>query len=504
MIYDKNSIISSQITNRAVMVYLFALVVVNVLFSNNAMMIYWWVFGITEVLTFFLIANRLSKTWNIARMPERSFIKRVFLIALILRLLYIAIVLPFNNWQCEDLFGYEDADPTFYDDVAKNVAQWMRDGNLNPIEYLRQHYGLGTNERHALQFSDAGFPLYLSFVYLISNDSIVFSRILHCIFSAWTVILIYKLAARNFGDGPARIAAILCMLMPNLIYYCATGLKEVEMVFLTILFVERGDFILRQGKFSLLPVLGLIFIAFLTFTFRTVLGAVLILAFLTTLLFTSSRVIGWGRRVLVSIIAVAFIGIMLLQNASISNDVRSVVEERGSGQKENMEWRATRKDSKGNIQQFAKYAGAAVFAPMIFTIPFPTMVDIPDQEQLLMIHGGNYCKNITSFFTVLALFMLLFSGNWRKHILPVAMLCGYLVVLVFSRFAQSERFHQPILALALMFAAYGIYQTQIGTPIKGSIGNRATYKRWFSVWLFAMFVAAIVWNWFKLAGRGLA
>jgi len=485
------------------MVYLLALVVVNVLFSNNALMIYWWVFGITEVLTFFLISHNLSKKWNVARLPERSFVKRVFLIALILRLLYIAIVLLFNNWQCDDLFGYEAGDPIFYDEVAKNVAKWMRDGNLNPVECLRQYNGFGSDQKRAIQFSDIGFPLYLSFVYLISNDSIVFSRVLNCLFSAWTVILIYKLATRNFGDGPARMAAILCMLMPNLIYYCATGLKEVEMVFLTILFVERGDYILRKGKFSLIPVLGLIFIAFLTFTFRTVLGAVLILAFLTTLLFTSSRVIGWGRRVLVSIIAVAFIGTMLLQNASISNDVQSIVEERGSGQKENMEWRATRKNSEGNVQQFAKYAGAAVFAPMIFTIPFPTMVEIPDQEQILMLNGGNFCKNITSFFTLLALFMFLFSGNWRKHILPVAMLCGYLVVLVFSRFAQSERFHQPILALALMFAAYGIYQAQIGTPIKGFIGNRATYKRWFSVWLFAMFVAAIVWNWFKLAGRGM-
>ena len=29
------------------------------------------------------------------------------------------------------------------------------------------------------------------------------------------------------------------------------------------------------------------------------------------------------------------------------------------------------------------------------------------------------------------------------------------------------------------------------------------YKRWFTYWCGLMFIAAIIWNWFKLAGRGL-
>ena len=149
-------------------------------------------------------------------------------------------------------------------------------------------------------------------------------------------------------------------------------------------------------------------------------------------------------------------------------------------------------DKGGNVQKFAKYAGAAVFAPMIFTIPFPTMTEVPGQENLKMIHGGNFVKNITSFFTILALFILLFSGDWRKHVLPIAILCGYLVVLTFSSFAQSERFHLPSVPFAMMFAAYGI-----------SYMRNPKYKRWFRMWCVLMFIAAIAWNWFKLAGRGM-
>jgi hypothetical protein len=40
----------------------------------------------------------------------------------------------------------------------------------------------------------------------------------------------------------------------------------------------------------------------------------------------------------------------------------------GDYQKDNMEWRGEREG--GN--EFAKYAGVTVFAPLIFTIPFPT------------------------------------------------------------------------------------------------------------------------------------
>ena len=67
-------------------------------------------------------------------------------------------------------------------------------------------------------------------------------------------------------------------------------------------------------------------------------------------------------------------------------------------------------------------------------------------------------------------------------------------MLVFSSFAQSERFHQPIMPFELIFAAYGL-----------SIAlSHKRYKRWYMYWCALMFVAAIAWNWFKMAGRGLA
>ena len=338
-----------------------------------------------------------------------------------------------------------------------------------------------------------GYPIYLTFIYWIFSDSIVFARLIKAILGAWTAVLMYKLASRNFGEQIGRMTAIMCMLMPNLIYYCSFQLKEVEMVFLCILFAERADILLRKGKLAFMPTAALMLIPSVMFTIRTALAATMVMAFFCALLLSSERVVSWGRRALLLTLALVFAGVVVTTSTSIGQDIQEMWRTRGSGQRTNMEWRAERDVGQGMTQKFAKYAGAAVFAPMIFTIPFPTMNEVPGQENQKMIHGGNFVKNILSCFTIAALFMLLFSGEWRKYVLPLAILCGYLVVLVFSSFAQSERFHLPILPFTLMFAAYGI----------SKMNEVWWIKKYYPYWCALMFVAAIAWNWFKLAGRGM-
>ena len=109
----------------------------------------------------------------------------------------------------------------------------------------------------------------------------------------------------------------------------------------------------------------------------------------------------------------------------------------------------------------------------------------------MMLNGANFIKNVLSGFVIFAMFSMLFSGEWRKHVLSISMMSGYLVVLAFSNFAHSERFHFPILALELMFAAYGVTLM------------RNKHKRWYTIWLVVICAAVVVWAWIKLAGRGM-
>lgn len=472
--------IPKRVTSWAMLTYVAAICCCNILFASQMLHWQWWFFGAIEVFGFFYFANRLSKQW--INLKSLHFTQKIFWMAFFLRALWVVISYVLYQHWTGTAFSIDALDEWFYDEVAHYAAGMMRNGNWNMYSNI-QGYSGGT------QFSDMGYPIYLTIVYWIFADSIVAARLIKAILGAWTVVLMYKLASRNFGEQVGRMTAIMCMLMPNLIYYCSFQLKEVEMVFLCILFAERADFLLRKGKLAFVPTAMLMLIPAVMFTIRTALAAVMVMAFFCALLLSSERIVSWGRRALLLTLALLFAGVVVTTSTSIGQDIQQMWQTRGSNQQVNMEWRARR----DNGNQFAKYAGAAVFAPMIFTIPFPTMNEVPGQENQKMIHGGNFVKNILSGFTIAALFILLFSGDWRKYVLPLAILCGYLVVLVFSNFAQSERFHLPIVPFLLMFAAYGI----------SKMNEVWWVKKYYPYWCALMFVAAIAWNWFKLAGRGM-
>ena len=472
-----------SITNTAIMTYFAAIFTCTLLYSGHILNWKWWMFGIVSVVGFFYYANTQSKSW--IKLRPTSFTKKLFWSAFAIRVVWVLVsYLLYNNWTGTP-FSIGAADELFYDEVGHFGASLIREGNWNIYSEIVNY--------SSAAFSDIGYPIYLSIIYWIFGDSILMARIIKAILSAWTTVLIYKVASRNFGESIGRIAGVFCMLMPNLIYYCSFQLKEVEMVFLAMLFVERADALLRKGKLTFFPIFAVMLIPLSLFMIRTALAATLVLAFFCSLLFTTRRLVGLGKRILLIIAAGIFVVIMLWSSTSVGQELTAMWQKRGTEQQANMEWRSINDVGKGMTQKFAKYAGAAVFAPMIFTIPFPTMNDILGQENQMMIHGGNFVKNITSYFTIMALFVLLFSGKWRQHVLPLAVLCGYLVVLVFSNFAHSERFHLPILPLSLMFAAYGI----------SMMNQHPWIKRYFNYWCVLMFIAAVAWNWFKLAGRGM-
>ena len=470
-----------KISNLSMVTYLMAIISCSVLFSTHILSLQWWIFGIISVIGFFFFANRQTKLWINTR--PMAFTKKLFWSALAIRVVWVLVSYYLYYQWTGTPFSINAADELVYDASAREIAEALRNGNYNIFKTAQFSMG------HYESISDLGYPMFLGLIYWIFWDSILIARIIKALLSAWTAVLVYKVASRNFGESTGRMAGIFCMLMPNLIYYCSFQLKEIEMVFLAMLFVERADWLLRQPKLKAMQTVVVMLIPLFLFMIRTALAATLVAAFFCALLLTTGRVSGFGKRAVLIVVAGVFAATMFLTSTSIGSEVSQMWQTRGSTQQSNMEWRSRR--DNGNV--FAKYAGAAVFAPMIFTIPFPTMTETPHQENQKMIHGGNFVKNIVSYFTIMALLILLVTGNWRKHVLPLAVLCGYLLVLVFSNFAQSERFHLPILPLTLMFAALGI----------SLIKENPWMKRYFNYWCVLMFIAAIAWNWFKLAGRSL-
>ena len=354
------------------------------------------------------------------------------------------------------------------------VHQLINDGNLQAFfTYLDG------------RFSDMGYTFYLGWQYWITGDSIFIERLLKVLYGAYTCVLVYKLTVRNFGEETGRMAAIFCMLMPNLILYTGLHTKEVEMVLLTVAFMERSDWMFRNKQFNFAEIAPPIVLAGSLFFFRTVLGATAIFALFTTLLFTSTKVLGMGKRVILIVWVLLTVGYFV--GSRLSTEVEQVWKAREANQAASMEWRSTR----DNGNKFAKYATGAVFAPIIFIIPFPTIIETPGQENQKIINGGNFVKNILAFFVIFAMIWIFKEGKWREYITMGAFTIGYLMIIAMSSFAQSERFHQPALPFLLVFAAFGISKVT------------TTQKKYFTWYMAFIFIAIVAWSWFKLAGRGM-
>lgn len=457
-------------SSRAIYCYIITLLLVSVIFMNHAMPFQFMLFGVASVTIFFVFSNRLTMEWH--RFKPETFIKKLFVVAFIIRVIYVVFIYFYYIAMTGEPHAFHARDEYAYQILA---SVWPDSG----FEDMKATMSYES-------FSDSGYAWWLGLVYLLFGPHVLVGRIVKCFIDAISCVLIYNLAKRNFGENTGRIAAIFCMLMPNMWYYCGVTLKEAEMAFLVILFAERADLVLRSPKIKAVGIIIPALCILAMFTFRTALGAVMFASLAAGLVFSSSKQLVLWKKILYS--SVFAIWMFLTVGVEIVQETQQMWEGRTTNQTEGYEWRSRR----GGGNEFAKYASATVFAPAIFTIPISSMVAIKNQENQMMLNGANFIKNVLSGFVIFALFSLLLSGEWRKHVLPIALTCGYLVVLVFSNFAHSERFHFPVLALELMFAAYGI----------SLMKNK--HKRWYAIWLVVISLMVIAWAWVKLAGRGLA
>lgn len=455
---------------RAIICYVVTLFLVSIIFFSYALPFQFMLFGFAAVCLFFVFAHQTTYQWRVV--PQHMFTKKLFFTAMAIRMVYVIFVYFYYIAETGQPFMFHSGDESFYHYIG---TVWPTMGFKEIRKQINMYSGL----------SDSGYMWWIGLEYMLLGTHVLPARLVKCVIDAFSCVLVYNLAKRNFGEATGRMAAIFCMLMPNMWYYCGITLKETEMAFVTLLFVERSDNVVHASKVKIFDMLIPLLCIFVAFTFRTALALVLTLSLAIGLVFTSGRQLSMLKKVLYG--AVFAIWLFFSVGVEIVQETQQVWEQRAENQSVGYEQRALREG--GNT--FSKYVSGVVAAPMIFTIPFSSMVYIEDQENQMMLNGANFIKNVTSGLTIFALFVLLLSGDWRKHVVPLATMCGYLVVIAFSNFAHSERFHFPVLALELMFAAYGITLLQ----------NK--HKRWFVLWLVFIGMINIGWAWFKLAGRGL-
>lgn len=460
-----------QITYRAIVTYLAALIAISLFYSNYAMKFGYMALGVICVVGFFAATNSWSKKGR--HSIEAVFLKNLFLIAVIIRLVWVVASYFYYIKVTGIPFEFGAADSLGYHEEAEWLAseKWSK-----TWEY---YFG-----KDAMGISDVGYPLYLTVLYKLFGPVIILPRILKAFISASTCVLIYKLSSRTFGEEVGRMAGIMMALMPNLIIYCGYHLKETEMIFLEVAFLERMDNLMRNKKATFWSIILPTVLAGSLFFFRTVLGAAAIFAFATAIILsnTPSMKRGWKRAALIGW-GVLCLGI--LSGGTVMTELESYWEQKD----ENVSSKRYEQTVRGN--QWAKYATGTVMAPMAFVLPFSTMIDVDQQYNQQEKHGGNFIRNFMGFFTFLAIYEAIRRKKWRDFALIGSLVFAYLGAVSLSGFSNSERFLLPGLPGLIMMWAYGI-----------SVLRDKTFK-FLTPWCCIVFLMEFSWAFFKIGSRGL-
>ena len=489
---QNNSILIQRTTipqwfnNQSLMLFFTAFGVCTVAFGY-AMFLRYALVAIVSVLLFFVGGRHYFVQWS--RMSEKKFLENVFLIGFVVRFAWVCYCFFYFNPTYYDGAVYGDgADVSWYMPAGEAIAEWIR----NPELYTYDSF----HHKWQAAVDDLGYPIWLGIVNVLTFgiSDVFVPMIVKCFVGALCARFIYKVGVRHFGEDVGRVAAIFTALYPNMFYWCGTMFKESEMVFLVCAFVNEMDKALGDNvKLTFKTLLPATLIGMSLFLFRSALGLVAFAAVMAHVVLASQRIISLGKKLIAGVLVtfVLLVGMGEGLRQRITDTVETV---QSDSQKKNMEWRANRKDDSGRTNKFAKYAGAAVFAPLIVTIPFPTfnMANEGNIRQMEM-SGGSFIKNILSFFVIFVLFNMLFSGEWRRHVFIIAFMLGYMACLALRQFAQSGRFHMPIIPMITLFGAYGLSIVQ----------NNKKWKRYWSMFLVVEFVFCVGWNWFKLKGRGM-
>lgn len=461
-------IFPDKIAKKGILMYLISLAVVSVAFFRHAMPVVYILLGIMWVTGFFLLSASCSKKWM--RYPVKVFAWRVFWVALLLRIVWVVFSYFFYKVQTGQPFEFGAADAMGYHEEAK----WLAEAGWDTAFLYWGHRG---------GVSDVGYPFWLTLVYSIFGPSIIIARIFKSLFSAVTCVLIYKLSRRNIGEFPGRMAAVFSTFMPNFIIYCGMHLKETEMLFLIVAFLERADYLIRSRHYNAFTIAVPAMLALSMFFFRTVLGVVAILSLFAGLIFTSDRLVGWAKRVMLIVFGV--ICIAGFAGGTIATEVEGYWESRFENQV------LKRNAQTAGGAQWAKYATGTVLAPMEFFMPLSTMVDTGQENQMIL-HGGNYVRNFFGIFVLFALFYAIFKDrNWRNLSFIGAFAVGYLGVISVSGYGNAERFLLPALPCLLIMTAYGISKL-----------NAANYK-YVKYWYIIVVLMEVAWAYFKIGSRGL-
>ena len=454
--------------------YLAALAVISLLFKDYALQPKWMLWGTGEVLFFFVMTSVFYPRWK--DNEQKTFLRKVFWVALAARVAYVVFTyyyfIALNRCPFE-----ESGDSVGYFTRSLHLADLVRNGQLDAASDFLKGSTMG--------FSDQGYTIWLTLINLIfgirtAGFNVMITRLLKALMSAYMCVAVYKLASRTCGERTGRLAAVMCAFTPILIQICGMHIKETEMIFLSVLALERMDYLIRSKRYTVWNILFPVLLTGMTFGFRTIIGMCLIFAFLAFVLLSSKDLVAKKGKIIT--LAATVVVFLVFLFSPIGREMKIIYRLRFT----DLDYQSEKYEAMS--LKHGELAKSWIMAPGAFVLPLAPMVDVaPDHNK--MIHGSTYVTNFLAFFAMLALVVAFRQKKWRDFSLIGAYELSYLAIVMFSFTANSERFHEPAIPLLVLMAAYAMTHL------------RRKDLKLFYVYCGLLLIALVAWNWMKLSAR---
>lgn len=455
-----------------VALYLAALFVVSVFFRDYALQPLWIAWGVGTILFFFGLTSFCHRRWR--HDDAKVFLRKVFWWALGIRVVHVGAIIFYYYWQTGVSLEYQAADSWMYHNTATYLSRLLREGQISEMFRVLNGSTKG--------FSDQGYLLYLTTLYTCFDNNILLPRLLKALMSAYTCVVVYKLASRSLGEKTGRLAAVMAVFLPQFIHYNGTYLKETELVFLATLALERMDYLIRSQRYTIWNILVPILLTALTLGFRTIVGMVLMASFMVyvaccpkALLSRKARLITLG---IIVAVAVVFLFTPIGWEMYIVYKINFLTGDAMVEKYQDMGLR------------YAEYASYKYMAPGAFTLPLTNLIEVANPNQKMM-NGTYFVKNYLAFFALWCFVTAIRQKRCRDFSLVGTYTLLYVLIIAFSFAFNSERYHLPALPGMLVMAAYAM------THFK-----RKDFVFFYSYDLLLL-AAIVVWNYLKLSARGL-
>lgn len=449
-------------------------VLISLMFIQLSMPIGVLLFGVSIVLLFFLGLNYFSKEW--VSIPYDRLEWRIFFICLIVRVVFIFYLYLLTYWFDNDSFPFEiyAADSWVYHNVATDLmdapfGDWLR-----------------ILDEKMKSRSDFGYPFYQGIIYSIFGSHTFPVRIINAILGSLTVLMLSRIVKTSWGESHAKMTAIVGMLFPTLIWYCGIQLKETLMVFIVVVCFYLTWMARSKNKMTISLILMSFIFCFLLFFFRTFLGALVSISML--LLFVPHKTNRIGTGILISIVLVLYLFYSLALSSNIFQDVNNQIEDSRDFFSRNLE---NEKNLLGNVS-FDQVALAPLIIGGAAITPFPSYLDTEARQLSIFTRFQNdLIRNMMYFFMYIGLYHTI-KNKFREFIGILFFFGAYLSVITSAANSFQARFHMPIIPFAILFIGIGIVE----------FSNKS--RRYWLIYLLFIFVAQLMWTYFKLNIRGIS